>query len=217
MPSSQAPRGASSPVRLERSSRAAATKSDKNGKKSAAAKKADAAKKAAEARKKAAAAKAKAAAKKAASRIADVQASADTRRIANGLTDIVGDTVDQHKALVSSTSARDWVTDSDYSFAYADRAAFDAGTRGCHQRVEVATHEVETFADAGGIIDDLIVYFLGPGRFRAAVNAATRDKDLAWMRQHSAGFDVALPERAELAMNSAQGPTARERAAQVLR
>ena len=51
---------------------------------------------------------------------------ADTRRIANGLTDIVGDTVDQHKALVSSTSASDWVTDSDYSFAYKSRAAFEA-------------------------------------------------------------------------------------------
>ncbi len=70
--------------------------------------------------------------------------------------------------------------------------------------------------DAGGIIDDLIVYFLGPGRFRAVVNAATRDKDLAWMRQHSAGFDVALTERAELAMIAVQGPMARERAAQVL-
>lgn len=51
---------------------------------------------------------------------------ADTRRISQGLTEIVGDSVDQHKALVAETSAADWVTESDYSFAYADRAAFDA-------------------------------------------------------------------------------------------
>ncbi len=70
--------------------------------------------------------------------------------------------------------------------------------------------------EAGGIIDDLIVYYLAPGRFRAVVNAATREKDLAWMRQHSDGFDVALAERADLAMIAVQGPTARERAAQIL-
>jgi glycine/D-amino acid oxidase-like deaminating enzyme len=50
----------------------------------------------------------------------------DTRRIAAGLTPIVADTVEQHKALVQGTSAQDWITDSDYNFAYADRAAFHA-------------------------------------------------------------------------------------------
>jgi D-amino-acid dehydrogenase len=50
----------------------------------------------------------------------------DTRRIASGLTTIVGDSVDQHKSLVSDTSAQDWVKESDYSFAYASRAAFEA-------------------------------------------------------------------------------------------
>lgn len=50
----------------------------------------------------------------------------DTRRIAQGLTMIVGDTVDQHKSLVADTDAAHWVNDSDYSFAYANRAAFEA-------------------------------------------------------------------------------------------
>ncbi len=50
----------------------------------------------------------------------------DTRRIAKGLTDIVGDSVEQHKALVAGTDVADWVVDSDYSFAYANRAAFEA-------------------------------------------------------------------------------------------
>ena len=40
----------------------------------------------------------------------------------------------------------------------------------------------------GGVIDDLIVYFLTEDFFRVVVNAATRDKDLAWIAksaQHS--------------------------------
>lgn len=51
---------------------------------------------------------------------------ADTRRIARDLTPIVGDSVEQHKALTNGTGTEDWVTDSDYHFAYADRAAFEA-------------------------------------------------------------------------------------------
>ena len=51
---------------------------------------------------------------------------ADTRRIADGLVPIVGDTVDQHKALLAGTGAEHWVTESDYSFGYRDRAAFEA-------------------------------------------------------------------------------------------
>lgn len=49
----------------------------------------------------------------------------DTRRISRGLTTIVADSVDQHKALVAGTDAADWVHDSPYSFAYKDRAAFE--------------------------------------------------------------------------------------------
>ena len=51
---------------------------------------------------------------------------ADTRRIALGLTPIVADTVEQHKNLANGTAAQEWITESDYNFAYADRAAFDA-------------------------------------------------------------------------------------------
>ena len=51
---------------------------------------------------------------------------ADTRRIAHGLTPIVSDGVEQHHALADGTKAADWIVDSDYTFAYADRAAFEA-------------------------------------------------------------------------------------------
>ncbi len=63
----------------------------------------------------------------------------------------------------------------------------------------------------GGVIDDLIVYFLAENFFRLVVNAATREKDLAWISQQAAAFDVGVAERPELAMIAVQGPNARER------
>jgi aminomethyltransferase len=66
--------------------------------------------------------------------------------------------------------------------------------------------------DAGGVIDDLIVYFLTEDYFRLVVNAATRDKDLAWIRLQAEQFAVNVIERTELAMIAAQGPNARAKA-----
>ena len=105
--------------------------------------------------------------------------------------------------------------------------------------------------ERGGVIDDLITYFLEenagrgwPAReagasataeakaspdmrrtgrvesaqdsadskkewFRVVVNAATRDKDLAWIEKQAAAFGVVVTERAELAMIAVQGPNAR--------
>ncbi len=70
--------------------------------------------------------------------------------------------------------------------------------------------------EKGGVIDDLIVYFLDEAFFRVVVNAATRDKDLAWIRKQAAAFDVAVTERPELAMIAVQGPNARTRVATLL-
>ena len=68
----------------------------------------------------------------------------------------------------------------------------------------------------GGIKDDLITYYRGPGRYRTVVNAGTRDSDIAWMRKVAADFGVNVNERTGLAMIAVQGPRARERAATVL-
>ena len=68
----------------------------------------------------------------------------------------------------------------------------------------------------GGVIDDLIVYYMDDSWYRMVVNAATRDKDLAWIDQQSAGYEVEIKERADLAMIAVQGPNARERAIEVL-
>ena len=63
--------------------------------------------------------------------------------------------------------------------------------------------------ETGGVIDDLITYYLADDFFRVVVNAATREKDLAWMRRQLDGFDVSLTERIDLAMIAVQGPEAR--------
>lgn len=71
-------------------------------------------------------------------------------------------------------------------------------------------------ADDGGILDDLIVYFFDDDNYRMVVNAATREKDLAWISRHAASFDVQVRERDDLAMIAVQGPQARKRAAALL-
>ncbi len=65
--------------------------------------------------------------------------------------------------------------------------------------------------ERGGVIDDLIVYYLGETFFRVVVNAATREKDLAWIRRQAEAFDVEVRERTDFAMIAVQGPQAREK------
>jgi len=68
----------------------------------------------------------------------------------------------------------------------------------------------------GGVIDDLIIYFMSEEWFRLVVNAATREKDLAWIEAQAAAFDVDVKERTEFAMIAVQGPKALEKAVQIL-
>jgi aminomethyltransferase len=63
----------------------------------------------------------------------------------------------------------------------------------------------------GGVIDDLIVYFMSDTWFRMVVNAGTRSKDLEWIRGHAQSFAVNVAERDDLAMIAIQGPNAREK------
>ncbi|HEX9208258.1 MAG TPA: hypothetical protein VF851_08475, partial [Steroidobacteraceae bacterium] len=46
--------------------------------------------------------------------------------------------------------------------------------------------------DNGGVIDDLIVYYLDDQWYRMVVNAGTRDKDLEWLRAHAGAFEVSV-------------------------
>ena len=65
--------------------------------------------------------------------------------------------------------------------------------------------------DAGGVVDDLIVYFLRDDTFRVVVNASTADKDVTWMRHVAAtrDFKVHITPRHDLAIIAVQGPNAR--------
>ncbi|HTV94467.1 MAG TPA: glycine cleavage system aminomethyltransferase GcvT [Steroidobacteraceae bacterium] len=68
----------------------------------------------------------------------------------------------------------------------------------------------------GGVIDDLIAYFVSESWFRLVVNAGTRHKDLAWISEQARAFGVAVRERPELAMLAVQGPAARAKTASLL-
>jgi aminomethyltransferase len=70
--------------------------------------------------------------------------------------------------------------------------------------------------DQGGVIDDLIAYYLADDQFRLVVNAGTRDKDLDWIGAHAARFDVRLLVRRDLAVLAVQGPLARKCTATLL-
>ena len=67
--------------------------------------------------------------------------------------------------------------------------------------------------DDGGVLDDLIVYFLREDFFRLVVNAATADRDIGWItalaRRRAPGLLV-VP-RTDLAIIAVQGPRAREK------
>jgi len=70
----------------------------------------------------------------------------------------------------------------------------------------------------GGVLDDLIVYFLREDFFRLVVNAATADKDIAWLRKLAARHAPALKltPRPDLAMIAVQGPNARAKVWQAI-
>ena len=69
----------------------------------------------------------------------------------------------------------------------------------------------------GGVIDDLIIYFMSEDWFRLVVNASTREKDVAWITGQAEAFDVLVRERPEFGIVAVQGPTARERVIGLLR
>ena len=63
----------------------------------------------------------------------------------------------------------------------------------------------------GGVLDDLIAYFMRENWFRLVVNAATTDKDLAWLAAlvRERAPQATLAPRDDLAMIAVQGPQAR--------
>lgn len=68
----------------------------------------------------------------------------------------------------------------------------------------------------GGVIDDLIAYYLSDAHYRLIVNASTREKDLAWLENVAQQFNVSVEERIDLAIIAVQGPQAVEKTLSVI-
>lgn len=61
----------------------------------------------------------------------------------------------------------------------------------------------------GGVVDDVIVYQRGPEHYFLCVNASNIAKDVDWMREQAAGFDVGITDRSpDYALLAIQGPRA---------
>jgi aminomethyltransferase len=61
----------------------------------------------------------------------------------------------------------------------------------------------------GGVVDDLLVYMRGPEDFFLCINAGNIEKDLTWIREQAAGFNVTITDRSDdYALVAVQGPRA---------
>jgi aminomethyltransferase len=65
--------------------------------------------------------------------------------------------------------------------------------------------------EQGGIVDDLIVYALGPERFLLIVNASNREGDLEWLREREPADTEVHDLSEEYALIAVQGPRSLER------
>ena len=79
--------------------------------------------------------------------------------------------------------------------------------------------------NAGGVVDDLIVYYVNDTHYRMVINAGTAEKDIAWMTARLADWkretpdgelEVAVIPRRDLAIVAVQGPNAKAKVWQVL-
>ncbi|MCI8454311.1 MAG: glycine cleavage system aminomethyltransferase GcvT [Lachnospiraceae bacterium] len=62
----------------------------------------------------------------------------------------------------------------------------------------------------GGVVDDLIVYKIRDDHYFIVVNAANKDKDFAWMKEHMAGDAVFTDISDTVGQLALQGPRAKE-------
>ena len=65
--------------------------------------------------------------------------------------------------------------------------------------------------DGGGIVDDLIVYRLSPGRYLLVVNAGNREVAYAWLKEREARGTEVRDASEEYALLAVQGPSSLER------
>ncbi len=78
-------------------------------------------------------------------------------------------------------------------------------------RIEVGQAQYSAMClETGGVIDDLLIYRFDD-HYMLVVNASNLTKDLAWVRDHAAAFDVEVEDASEATgLLALQGPAARE-------
>ncbi len=65
--------------------------------------------------------------------------------------------------------------------------------------------------ESGGVVDDLLVYMRAPEDYFLCINAGNIEKDLAWIHEQAARFEVSVTDRSEdYALLAIQGPRAME-------
>ena len=69
--------------------------------------------------------------------------------------------------------------------------------------------------EAGGVVDDLIVYYLDENYYRLVVNAGNRQKDVNWIKASAKEFNVDVTTRDDLSIIAVQGPNARQSALEI--
>ena len=89
-------------------------------------------------------------------------------------------------------------------------AALDAALVGELSRIAVGQARYTMLLnDAGGVVDDLVVYRTGEDRFLVVANAGNRDEVVAALRERLAGFDAeAQDETDDVGLLALQGPRA---------
>jgi aminomethyltransferase len=65
--------------------------------------------------------------------------------------------------------------------------------------------------EGGGIVDDLIVYSIEPGRYLLVVNASNRETDYRWLKEREVRGSEVSDRSEEYALLAVQGPRAFER------
>lgn len=69
----------------------------------------------------------------------------------------------------------------------------------------------------GGTVDDLLVYKMGAEEFFLVINASNTDKDVAWMKENTEGFNVKVEDVSErYGQLAVQGPNAEKVVEEVL-
>lgn len=125
-----------------------------------------------------------------------------------------GSLIDEHKSVRDSAGMFDVSHMLAVDISGADSKAFLqyilANDVGKLKKTGKALYSCMLNAE-GGVVDDLIVYFVEDNSYRMVINAGTREKDLAWMQSCVGEFAVSLEPQTHLGIIAVQGPQAREK------